>query len=248
MVQQARQLTASHPRSEFFLSSLQPIVKEGLLEGTSISLFGAPGAGKTILCQSLTKSFLENDIHCLYITTDRSPSDIRRDFQMLGIDISYFEKKRKFAFVDGYSWLAGNSTESFSAQNLANLSELMITIDKALSYFEDRVFLVLDSVSPLPLYNPELDVTKFMQLLISRIKTRESLAIFAVQSGVHSLEFCNALAYLADGVFDLKVEEGNMGIKRYFRVRNLRYTVHDTRWTPLVISSRIIKLQYKEAS
>jgi len=227
---------------------LQPLVKDGLLGGTSISLFGDPGAGKTLLCQSLTKSFLEDDVHCLYITTDRSPIDIRHDFQMLGIDLSTFEREGKFSFVDGYSWLAGNSTESYSAQNLANLSELMIVIDRALNSFEDRFFLVFDSVSPLPLYNPELDVMKFVQLLISRIKTRESLAIFAVQSGVHSSEFCNALAYLADGVFDLKTEEESCGVRRYFRVRNLRYTSHDTKWVPYIIASRIIKLQFKEVS
>jgi len=158
------------------------------------------------------------------------------------------EKKRKFAFVDGYCWLTGMSTESFSAQNLANLSELIITIDKALNSFNGTTFLVFDSVSPLPLYNPEVDVMKFMQLLISKIRNKKGLAIFAIQSGVHSKEFCNALSYLADGAFDLKIEEGKNELKRYFRVRNLRYTSHDTRWMPITISSRIITLQHQEVS
>ena len=234
-------------KDEFSAPFLRPIIKQGLLEGTCISLFGDPGVGKTIFCQSMAKNLLEDDVVVLYVTTDRSPQDLRLDFRMHEIDVQAKEKERKFAFVDGYSWLTGMSTEVFSAQNLANLSELIITIDKALNCFDDRIFVVVDSVSPLPLYNPEIDVTKFMQLLISKIRTKKGLGLFVVQSGVHTKEFCNALSYLSDGVFDLKVEEGHEGFKRFFRVRNLRYSNHDTRWFPLSVTSGDITLLSQEA-
>jgi len=233
---------------EFPSNFLGPLLNEGFPEGSTISLVGPPGAGKTIFCESLANSFVKGDVSCLYVTTDRVPADIRNDFQQLGTDILKMESKKKFVFVDGYGWLAGNSDEIFRVENLANLAELIILIERASNYLDGRILLVLDSVSPLLVHNPEKDGIKFLQLLSARIKNWKGIGIYAVQTGVHSKEFYNALAYLVDGVFDMKMEEEGGGIRRYFRIRNLRFMAHKIEWTPFAIeSNRSFRLQNPEA-
>jgi len=228
---------------------LGPLLNGGFPEGSSISLVGPPGAGKTIFCESLANSFLQSDVSCLCVTTDRAPVDIRNDFRQLGTDIRKMESKKRLVFVDGYGWLAGNSNEIFGVENLANLTELIILIERAVNYIDGRILLVLDSVSPLLVHNPERDVIKFLQLLSARIRNWKGIGIYVVQAGVHSEEFYNALAYLVDGIFDMKIEEEKGKIRRYFRIRNLTFVAHKMMWASFAIESgRSFRLQNLEAS
>jgi KaiC/GvpD/RAD55 family RecA-like ATPase len=210
---------------------------QNIPEGSNILLVGPPGAGKTIFCESLAYSSLLHGTSCLYVATDRAPIDIRNDFGRLGTDISGMESEKKIAFVDGYGWLTGKSDEAFRIENLANLTELIIIIEKALNYLNDRVFLVFDSLSPLSVHNPEIDVIKFLQSLSARMRNWKGTGIYTLQAGVHSDRFYNALAFLMDGVFEMKTEEKEKTVKRYFRISNLRFSAPRVQWIPFVIES-----------
>jgi KaiC/GvpD/RAD55 family RecA-like ATPase len=237
---------AATTNSEFPLK-FGSILEKGFPKGCTISLFGSVGSGKTVFCENLAKGFLNTGAGCVYISTERSPVDIRRDFRTLNVDVDKLEVQKKLAFVDGYSWLAGGSAERFRVENLANLSELISTTEGAYVYLGLEGLLVVDSVSPLCLHNPEEDVTKFLQLLAARIKSWGAIGIFVVQAGVHSGEFYNALAYLVDGMFDLRQEEEGKVIRRYFRIRNLRFSAHEVGWMPFIIeASRGFKLEREQ--
>lgn len=230
-------------RSEFPLT-FGFILDKGFPQGSTVSLFGPTGAGKTVFCENLAKGVLKNGASCVYVSTERAPADVRSDFRTLRADEVKMETQRRLVFVDGYSWLAGGSNEMFRVENLANLSELATIIEKAYTYAGHQGLLVLDSMSPLCLHNPEVDVTKFLQLLAARIKGWGAIGIFVVQAGVHSEEFYNALAYLVDGMFDLRQEEESGIVRRYFRIRNLRFSAHKIGWMPFIIEAdRDLKLE-----
>jgi len=238
MMATAQRSDLDPPRKvEFPAGFLGQLLADGLQEGTSIALSGPPSAGKTIFCETLIEGFLDSDIGCIYITLDRSPSEIRNDLHELGTDVSKLEDKKRLVFVDGYSWLAGSSAETFRVENLANLPELIILIDRTFSRVNGRIFLVLDSMSPLLVHNPETDVIKFLQMLAARIKKYKGIGIFVVQAGVHSQEFYNAVAYLVDGVFSMKIEEEEGKLCRYFRISSLRSLPHRADWVPFIINS-----------
>jgi len=225
---------------------LGPLIKEGFPRGSSISLIGPPGIGKTIFCENLAQDFLGNGGNCLYVTLDRAPDDVRNDFQELRTNLSEKECKKRLVFVDGFSWLIGKSQEDYRVENLANLTELSIRIASAAYDLASPILLIFDSVSPLAVYNPENVVVKFLQLLLARIKDWKGIGVYVVQEGVHSEEFCNTLGYLVDGIFDMKMKEEKGEIKRYFRIRSLKFMSHETKWIPFVIQAdRKFKLKHR---
>lgn len=225
---------------------LGPLINEGLPKGSNISLIGPPGVGKTVFCENLANDFLRNGGNCLYVTLDRAPDDVRNNFQELRTDLSEKEHKKRLVFVDGFSWLIGGSHEDYRVENLANLTELSIRIASAACDLAGPILLIFDSVSPLLVYNPENVVVKFLQLLLARIKDWKGMGVYVLQEGVHSDEFCNTLGYLVDGIFDMKLKEEKGRITRYFRIRNLKFTSHETKWIPFVIqASRKLKLKHR---
>jgi len=237
MVMAQRPDLAPPSRVKFPANVLGHLLGEGLQEGTSIALSGPPSAGKTIFYETLVEGFIDSNAGWICVTLDRSPSEIRNDLHQLGIDVFKLEDEKRLLFIDGYSWLAGSSTETFRVENLANLPELLILIDRALSRVKGLIFLVLDSISPLLVHNPETDVVKFLQMLAARVKRCKGIGIFVVQAGVHNQEFYNALAYLVDGVFSMKIEEEKGKIRRYFRISSLRSSTHQADWVPFIIKS-----------
>jgi KaiC/GvpD/RAD55 family RecA-like ATPase len=216
---------------------LGPIINEGLPEGSNISLIGPPGVGKTVFCENFANDFLRNGGNCLYVTLDKAPDDVKNDFQKLRTDLSEKEYKKRLVFVDGFSWLVGKFPEAYSVENLANLTELSIRIASAACDLASPTLLIFDSVSPLSVYNPENVVVKFLQLLLARVKDWKGMGVYVVQEGVHSDEFCNTLGYLVDGIFDMKLNEENGKVIRYFRIRSLKFTSHETKWMPFVIQA-----------
>ena len=226
--------------------NIRPLAKEGLLEGSSILLLGPPGNGKTIFCDNFAKTYIMNNISCVYVTADKTPSEITYNFLQLGIDLKGEKFKDKMVFVDGYTWLIGKSDEKFCIESLSNLTELNFKISSAISTLPKPALLIFNSISPLSLYNPEAFVLKFLQLLFARIKDYGAIGIFVAQAGVHGQEFYTTMEYLVDGIFDMKIGEDQGNITRFFRIRSLSSVSHDTKWVPFVIDyDRQIKLTYE---
>lgn len=227
-----------------FVLNFGPVLENAFQKGYTVSLYGPVGAGKTIFCENMARCFLNGGAECIYISTERTPADIRIDLATLKVNVDKLEAQRKLTFVDGYSWLVGSSAETYRVENLANLSELTATIEKACADLDHDELVILDSVSPLCLHNPEEDVTKFLQLFAAKNKGRAAIGITVVQEGVHSSKFYNTLAYTVDGMFDLRKDEQDSEIKRYFRIRNLRSCAHSAEWIPFTIEpDRDFKLE-----
>lgn len=218
------------------------LFKEGIPEGSNISLIGPPGIGKTIFCESLVNEYLRNKMNCVYVTIDRTPEEIKNVFNKKGINLYENKYKNKIFFVDGYTWLIGQSKEKYHIENLENLKTLQYKIYRAARELIKPIFLVFDSISPLSLYNPEPFVIKFFRIILAKVKEWKGLGIYVVQGGVHSEEFYNTLGYLGDGIFDMKMIEENGNLRRYFGIRYINSVAHEAKWIPFIIEDyRTIK-------
>ena len=82
------------------IPGLDQVLRGGLRKNSNVLITGAPGTGKTILALQFiyygAKSYNENGI---FITTEDSIDDIRRNGSNLGMDFKSMENQGKIFFV-----------------------------------------------------------------------------------------------------------------------------------------------------
>ena len=172
----------------------------------------------------------------MYATLDHSPEDIRSRIQARGLSIS--KNKTPLIFVDGYSWLVGETTEKYSARNLSNLSDLSVKMISASNELGKGTFFIFDSVSSLLVYNAENEVERFLGVNMARMKHAQNLGLWVVEQGIHSESFYNVLRHKSDGVLEMKFEENNQGtLERYIRLHTFKNLKHEIVWKPFDIEN-----------
>ncbi len=196
----------------------------------SVLLSGPPGVGKFEYCLYLVKNWLEKGEKVVYLTSERSPDEIKSMAKNFGFSLDEYEDK-ELVFIDCYSWSFGKKYErGFSIENAANINEINITLEKAIYKEEESVKIVFDSLSPLFLYNETQVMTKFFQFLTSKTKADYGLIIYTMQEGVHDPQIRNTLIYLVDGYLEMQFDEGSGGLDRKLRIHHMKGIKADTSW------------------
>ena len=208
---------------------------DSIPEGNLI-VIGPSGIGKTILCETVMSELFLTGARIMYATLDHSPEDIRSRIQARGLSIS--KNKTPLIFVDGYSWLVGETTEKYSARNLSNLSDLSVKMISASNELGKGTFFIFDSVSSLLVYNAENEVERFLGVNMARMKHAQNLGLWVVEQGIHSESFYNVLRHKSDGVLEMKFEENNQGtLERYIRLHTFKNLKHEIVWKPFDIEN-----------
>ena len=201
--------------------------------GNNVVLTGPAGIGKSVFCKSLVAKCRAQSVQVIYVTLDADPRDIRSDVQN-----SSFEHIEDCTFIDGYSWLLGRANENTDLSSLYNINELSIRILNAINAAKESLrVIVFDSLSTLFLYNSEIDIERFIQINMARIRQSHSLGLWTVTEGIHNPAFYNSLRHLADGVVEMRFEE-EYSLKRFIRVHTFRGLSHSTAWLPFTIRSQ----------
>lgn len=209
-------------------------------EKYAVLLLGPPGVGKFEYCLDLIGRYLRLGESVIYITTERSPGEVKKRAKAIGLDLAPYEGK-ELIFIDAYSWSVGMGyEEGLCIDNPSNLNEININIKKAVNCLPPRRRIFFDSISPLFLHNPPEAVTKFFQKLTSRTKTEYGFILCTLQDSVHDPQIVNTLIYLVDGFIEM--EFGGAGLIRRFRIRHLRGIPVDPRWFRFEITEEGFKI------
>lgn len=204
----------------------------------SALLSGPPGVGKFEYCLNLIKGWLEGGEKIVYLTSERSPDEIKSLAETYGLSLDEYENKN-LVFIDCYSWSTGGKYEKgFSIENAANLNEINITLEKVMQELEGPVRIVFDSLSPLFLYNDVQIMTKFFHFLTSSAKTKYGFIIYTLQEGVHDPKIRNTLIYLVDGYLEMQFGEDSDVLVRKLRVHHLKGKSTDTSWKNFKIGDK----------
>ncbi len=78
-------------RFETGIEGFDELIEGGIPESSVILLSGGPGAGKTTFSSQYIWKGLQKGDTCVYITTEESPEDIKKDVKEFGFDFSKYE-------------------------------------------------------------------------------------------------------------------------------------------------------------
>lgn len=224
-------------------SEFQPftdLIGGELPDAYSVMIIGEASAGKSILCQQLANKYVNQGKPCVYVTYDCFPDEIRSNMKNLGWDIAPHEQNGLFAFVDGYSPIAGKaSPEKYSLKQPFALSELGIGISIAvgeLTQKSPRVF--LDSTVPLFSRLDPGKVAEFLQDRSAQIKGENGIFFFTIGQGTIPQDLQRRLEEIVDCIIDLEVKEHKGETVRRLRIRRMRGRPFSDQWIKFSVDKK----------
>jgi non-specific serine/threonine protein kinase len=205
------------------ISGLDEILQGGFPSNSIIAVFGPPGSGKSIFCMQFVDQGLKSGDSCIFLTTDRSPEEIKDIAKDFGWDLS------DAIFIDDYSWRSGaESGGKYCIKDPSDLNYLNILIGDILKETRsEKKRIVIDSVSALILYNNPNFAMRFLHIIGAKARLYNSCMLITLESGVHDERAINLVNYIADGAIELDFIEGE---GRRLRVLKMSRTKHDIGW------------------
>ena len=203
---------------------------EGEIPPASLLLIGTSGVGKTVFCKQFLYNGLTKGEPGIYISTDESPDEIEKSMKSYGFDVEPYKNRGTFRIVDCHSWkLGGEASSKYAVNNPADLALVSMAIENAKDGL-GKVRLALDSLTGLMSICSH-NVTyfsKFLQIIVAKIRTTNSLAIFVAAPEAHDPQFISYMRQIFDGTLEMKDDESGKEIKRLLRVFSLKGTKHKT--------------------
>ena len=217
---------------------------EGAIPFSSMLLMGPSGIGKTIFSQQFIYAGLLKGESCIYLSTDESPEEICKSMKLFGFNVEPYVNNGTFRIIDCYSWkLDHPSGSKYIVTNPSNFMNVLKMFDEARGSLKNIRF-VLDSVTGLTSIceHSLLEIVRFLQVLVGKIRSSESNAIFIVVPAAHDSHLINHFQLVFDGLLEMKEDESGEQIKRLFRIFSLKGAQHQTMWTTFEITNNGIVL------
>lgn len=175
-----------------------------------------PLVGKKELLFRFVADSLENKEPVLFIISDSSPEALKKEL----LQEKIFFKPELLRFVDCYSYHSGNSNVK-DTNDIKRVSgplafnEISIAIHdierKFLRQGSDSGHKVLfSSLSTLLMYSNAGAVSRFLQVLIAKIKNLNGSVIFTLEEGMHDEKTIVTIEHLMDVIISLKKEKGKV--------------------------------------
>jgi KaiC/GvpD/RAD55 family RecA-like ATPase len=207
------------------IPGLDKLMGDGFEEGTVNLISGKTGTGKSILCaQFIYDGVMKHKQKGIYITTEETAKNIRRQVKNFGWDFEALEKK---------GWIKMIEFEPFDLSTLTTKLQEMID-----SFDAKRV--VIDSVSMFELYLSNVfEIRKALFKVIQKIRemNRIGLVTAEVLEDSNSLSRCGVIEFMVDSVIILQY----LGLAKYKRslmIRKMRMGDHSTNIHPFEITGR----------
>ncbi|MGI0080265.1 MAG: ATPase domain-containing protein [Nitrososphaerales archaeon] len=167
------------------IATLDREIGGGFPEGTATLAYGAPKTGKSVFSLQFMVESIRKAEPCLFIMTDYVCAELVRAASSFGWDIQDALKNGLVSLLDMTSAQMEKHVEvSFGSSvqfvSVADLADLMTRSDEALKHLSHRgnsYHVVLDSLTPLFIYNPPLLVAKLLRHFALKMKSLGSVGI-----------------------------------------------------------------------
>lgn len=179
---------------------------------------GPPLSGKKQLLFNYMIEGLKNKEPVIFLLTDTSPEEIKRELVKNKIFYGPFAKILRF--IDCYSQQAGNPIQdTIDTKRISGpiaLNEISIALAQLEAEFykiSPKHRIIFDSLSTLLMYsNPQM-VGRFLQVLIAKIRNAGGSVLFTLEEGMHKPQDMITIEHLMQAIIHVKKEKEKIMIK-----------------------------------
>jgi len=188
-----------------------------LAKVTACLISSPPLQGKRAFIHSLVFSYLGQGKPVIFITTDHSTEDIKKEWLDKKLFYGRYEQTGNLKFIDCYSMNAGKpqkeSTQTIYIPSPLALNELSV----ALAETEAELFkkssehlVVFDSLSTMLLYSNPRTIARFTQVITGKIRQANGRVCYVVEEGMHEKQVMVTIEHLMGAVIHVKQESGKI--------------------------------------
>ena len=197
--------------------SLKTLV--GSTDGQIFLIVGPPGSGKEeFAIQFMIDGFVEKN-NGAFLTTDSFPDEIIAKMKILGTDPTSFITGKQLQFIDAFSYRTGEVAQNgLAVDNIRNLTGLSVIIKKLIDDNE-KLRLVINTVSTISIYNSGVSLLDFTQAQAARLKQKKHSGLIIAHSGMMEEKVIQGMKAFVDGVIEFQTTETVKGtLKNVVRV------------------------------
>ena len=224
------------------IPGISHLVEAGTLPNSVLLLTGPVGAGKTMYCRQFFIDGLDNDAHCIYVSSTLSENQFKSLFASR-VDVLEHSK-----FVNPYLTEGqGNDKLCLAFEKInsiiASITTNRKTTTKSLDNFEAKstnfddnkaILLIIDSLTHLFAIFGESAVLNFVTQLYFLLKKIEAIAIFTLTTP--SSDEYVTLSSILDGILEMKLEGDNV-LTRTIRMLSIKGLHHNPSWIDFTINN-----------
>ncbi|MBD3249304.1 GTP-binding protein [Candidatus Woesearchaeota archaeon] len=203
------------------IPKLDELLDGGIARNKSILFYSSPGVENLPFAYQLLLNRLEQGDHVIYMVNNKKPESVRYMIKNIGWDVSEFEKKDKFAFLDVYSGLLGEkSKEKFSVSDTANIDKIQEELINALRQYKNKnTIVIFDSLSNLlDICGTPEDIIACLHECMPDIKRFNATPIFLFTAWAYDKKTLDKIRTSFDCIIDLKAIERKIILRNYFNV------------------------------
>lgn len=213
---------------------MSPRFLDRLPEYCSLLISGPPGVGKFDYMMEALRSYLEAGQRVLFVCIDVSPAEVQGYVQRLGSDPSR-HLGQSLLFLDCFTPSISDEVSLeregiIPVASFSNLEGMGMAIAKACERLSIPIKILFYTISTLFLHNTPQSLSKFFQIISSRVKTQMGLIMYACHEGVNEERQEKLLRSLVDGVIEMRFSQD---MRKEIRLHHLRGHRVEARWLPL---------------
>ncbi|MHA1156548.1 MAG: RAD55 family ATPase [Candidatus Heimdallarchaeota archaeon] len=176
-------------------------------------IIGPPGTGKEAFALQYLVDGLNEKNHGVFLTTDSFPSEIIDKMKHIGADPTTFLSAKQLQFIDVFSYRTGESIKDngLTVDNIRELTSISVIIKKLIDT-NDKLTLVMNTVSTISIYNSEIAILDFIQAQVARLKQKHHSGVIVAQEGMMNEKVTQGIKAIVDGVIEFQAVTNEKGV------------------------------------
>ncbi|UCF08606.1 MAG: ATPase [Thermoplasmata archaeon] len=223
------------------IPGLDELVDGGFPENTVNLVAGPTGSAKTLFgMQFIYNGAVEYNDVGIYVTLEERKENIQRGMWSFGMDVNRAEKERKMILVDVSKIRAKLHSDSDMTRGIVGFAKLQNFLERFLSATQAKRF-VLDSITAAGMSYKENELMRQELFAFSSFLQEQDITSLLITESTNETGDQTRYGveqFVADSFINLGLERLSGELRRSITIRKMRFTRHDTKVHPLLITKK----------